>query len=346
MFASRSDKEAPPAVVSVTSPFDLLVRDVRIVFSKLRYFHLLLWPFFTKKPEDELYLQSLPNILSIFRFVFLTSFYTLGWVGAIIIALGFGIAPASVVLLPLAVVLGLITWWILSEEVILEPQIAPGLHRDTKSEERWFFVNGIGVNRNWFNGNSKLLAEMFQRPITPINNKSLGFWLDLVQSIIQRDLEYFTQDGRVCYQVVKDALMEDSVKKIVLLGHSQGGIIVSLVIDRLLAEVPPEKFEKLEVYTFASAANHMNNPGKVIRHMEHYANEYDFVSQIGVLHFHPRSGFRASYAANNAWDGTLFINKGATGHLLNQHYLHKIFNDPLLKENSRLCQYLGGGNPS
>ncbi len=90
----------------------------------------------------------------------------------------------------------------------------------------------------------------------------------------------------------------------VLIVHSQGGIIGSLVIDWLLDEVPRDVLHKLEVYSFASAANHFNNPyrhlqaaqaagvhrkpgpeSKAIRYIEHYANSQDFVSRWGVLTF-------------------------------------------------------------
>jgi hypothetical protein len=55
-----------------------------------------------------------------------------------------------------------------------------------------------------------------------------------------------------------------------------------------------------------------------IRHIEHYANTGDYVSQIGVLHFALNSG------TNNRFMGRLFISP-YSGHLLNSHYLHAMF---------------------
>jgi hypothetical protein len=56
--------------------------------------------------------------------------------------------------------------------------------------------------------------------------------------------------------------------------------------DQLLADFTPERLSKLEVYTFASAANHFSAPltGKCeapFSRVEHFANENDFVSRIG-----------------------------------------------------------------
>ncbi|KAK3062179.1 hypothetical protein LTS18_004667, partial [Coniosporium uncinatum] len=104
--------------------------------------------------------------------------------------------------------------------------------------------------------------------------------------------------------MVKNALMDDENTKVVFILHSQGGIEGGLIVDWLLDEVPQDRLRHLEVYTFGCAANHFNNPfrsleqmkssyasdgnlknTKAIRHIEHYANHGDFVSQFGVLNF-------------------------------------------------------------
>lgn len=52
-----------------------------------------------------------------------------------------------------------------------------------------------------------------------------------------------------------------------------------------------------------------------IRHIEHYANAGDFVSQYGVINY---TGFQ------NRFMGRIFVSE-KTGHLLNQHYLQQMF---------------------
>jgi hypothetical protein len=114
-----------------------------------------------------------------------------------------------------------------------------------------------------------------------------------------------------------------------------------MIIDWLLNEVPQNKLQALEVYTFGNAANHFNNPyrdavssavaskngpadeqyNRAIRHIEHYANNEDFVACWGVLHFTkkmPKDRFQ------NRFMGLVFERPGK-GHQLNQHYLDKMF---------------------
>ena len=133
---------------------------------------------------------------------------------------------------------------------------------------------------------------------------SIGIVFDILQCLIQRDFGYSTNEIRDAYSYVKSNLIEPKHQKVILIVHSQGGIIASLMLDWLLAELPRDALQKLEIYTFASAANHLNNPScvmraqhdgtqeagsdsctKAIRYIEHYANNNDFVSQWGVLNF-------------------------------------------------------------
>ncbi|KKY26163.1 hypothetical protein UCDDS831_g01673 [Diplodia seriata] len=216
--------------------------------------------------------------------------------------------------------------------------------RDIASEhehpdELWIFINGVAVGRYWLQANLDRLARIFGRPITGIHNKTNGLIFDLVQCMIERNLNYSTQDIRDAYKLVKDALMDANRKKVVLILHSQGALQGSLMIDWLLAELSEDILQKLEVYTFGNAANHFNNPAKstahprddedgegrrrkkAIRYIEHYVNDEDMVARWGVLHF---------IHEPNRFMGRLFQRKG-TGHLLNQHYLNYMF--PLGSDN-------------
>lgn len=135
-------------------------------------------------------------------------------------------------------------------------------------------------------------------------------------------------------------LVDPTVKKVVLIGHSQGGIIVSQAIDDLLSQLPARTMAKLEVYTFGSAASHFSNPSLALRsnpstnqtgeqtllrashtkvyltntnqgnhiipHMEHYANEYDLVPRWGVLH-------SVQDVVDMRYAGAIFVRMGASG---------------------------------
>lgn len=162
--------------------------------------------------------------------------------------------------------------------------------------------------------------------------------------LIQRDYNYATEDIRAAFATVKKELSKPDIKKVIFISHSQGGLEASLILDWLAADMPGELLGKLEIYTFGNAANHFNNPEReahhssasgggsqvprahpswrddgIFRHIEHYTNDYDFVSRIGVLNF-------ASWTSNsrNRFKGTVFKER-ARGHLFNQHYMDRMF---------------------
>ena len=168
---------------------------------------------------------------------------------------------------------------------------------------------------------------------------SHGLVFDIIECLIQRCFNYATEDIRTGYAMIKSALLTGGYKKVVLILHSQGGIEGGMIMDWLLAELPADTFCNLEIYSFANAANHFNNPNRnfgqyfhdsmidlrttpaqtpetrCIPYIEHYANSGDFVSLWGVLSF---------AGIPNRYMGEVFIRKG-TGHLLNQHYLDTMF---------------------
>ena len=155
--------------------------------------------------------------------------------------------------------------------------------------------------------------------------------------LIQRAVSYHDLGSRATYDHVKPMLIDPTITKVVLIGHSQGGILVSQAIDDLLSQVPVKTMSKLEVYTFGSAASHFSNPSLTLRpnpaaneqaslklstskvhladacqgdyvipHMEHYANELDIVPRWGVLH-------SVNDVLQTRYAGSIFIRMGASG---------------------------------
>lgn len=117
--------------------------------------------------------------------------------------------------------------------------------------------------------------------------------------------------------------------------------MLSQALDLLFCDVPGNLMSKMEVYTFGSAAGHLNNPtwgsttdikagrddgnqrgkptpGRMIRHIEHYVNSLDMVTRWGIL-------YNVCDVLDNRFAGSIFIRMGATGHMLNQHYLGPMF---------------------
>lgn len=108
--------------------------------------------------------------------------------------------------------------------------------------------------------NLNRLALTFKRPVLGIHNKTSGIIFDVVECLVQRNFGYATSDVRTCFRLLKEVLYDPSKSKVILILHSQGGIVGGMVLDWLLLEMPQDLLSKLEVYTFGNAANHFNNP--------------------------------------------------------------------------------------
>ncbi|KAJ5948361.1 hypothetical protein N7466_001376 [Penicillium verhagenii] len=319
------------------SPLKLLWADLSLVIKYAWALPLLFFPLRLTKTNrlDELYPSPLSGV-SFGTQVFLTLFQVF-----------------FLLSIPVAVVLMIPTVWIFVyiavavtsnymvcmlmlngfRRVLVSQVPVPESHIHVR--ERWFFINGIAGSQYWVQNNLDQLSYTFGRKITGIHNRTAGIVFDLIECLIQRCFSYATNDIRRAYPLIKEALLNPDCDKVVLILHSQGGIEGGLVIDWLLDALPRDILHHLEVYTFANAANHFNNPRRAcktnpdaagsgnfpsrydwsIGYIEHYANSGDVVSWIGVLHF---------ITFPNRYMGRLFIRSGS-GHLLDQHYLDTMF---------------------
>lgn len=120
----------------------------------------------------------------------------------------------------------------------------------THPRERWIFVNGICAGTRWLQENLDMISTIFRRPVTGVHNRTYGLLFDLLECLVQRDFSYMTDDIRIAYNTLKETLLDEDVDKVVLMTHSQGGIIAAAAVDALCVDLPPAAFEKLEIYTF------------------------------------------------------------------------------------------------
>jgi len=99
--------------------------------------------------------------------------------------------------------------------------------------------------------NVDMISETFGRPVTGIHNRTYGAVPDLIQCLIQRSASYSTADTRALCDHLNEILSNKAIQKCVVIAHSQGGIILSIALDTLFADVENSKdFEKMEIYTF------------------------------------------------------------------------------------------------
>lgn len=176
-----------------------------------------------------------------------------------------------------------------------------------EEDEVWYFLNGICTDRNVLRLNGKALANLFGRRVHLMHNPSDGILLDLLECAAGRTMQIMSTLDTSVSRILEDALRR--YRKVVFLVHSQGGIIATGALyqlrDRLTGD-DRHLLEKLEIYTFASAATEMNLEGI---YAEHFYHTHDYVARIGVA------------ASPCQFTGRHFRHR-ASGHLFNTHYLH------------------------
>ena len=221
---------------------------------------------------------------------------------------------------------------------------------DPFPDEAWFFINGIGTDVALLRSHGRLLEALFGRRFELIYNPTDGVMVDLVESVLGRTFDLASEPAAYAYRRLLDALEAEHHRKVVLLAHSQGGIIASNIVRRLIDEgYDTALLEKLEIYTFASAADSMevhaeasDAAGRLVPYVEHFANLDDPIARLGILR-----AFDAETAQR--YCGEVYV-LNRRGHLFNTHYLPELrkraYESPHRgAEESRLYAYLEGARP-
>jgi len=220
---------------------------------------------------------------------------------------------------------------------------------DQFPREAWFFVNGIASDKEMLRLNGIYLAKIFQRPIELIYNPTQGPLTDLLECVVGRTFDFVTSPAAYSLERLSTALSNPEKDRVILIGHSQGGIIVASVVAELIERFSGDRkrLAKLEVYTFASACDHMqvdaelDTPERRVPYIEHFANTGDMVARFGVLE------------EKLPINGKVYT-LDKLGHLLNAHYLPELegaagyaWHDAQgnLHRDARLYEYRNGGTP-
>ena len=242
------------------SPVRFFLRDAVTLVRLLRYIPWLFLPLRSKDKNSELF----PNKRRPWESL-LQGFLAIFEVLLLLLSLpAFVVLPGGILLLIFALV-------VLSIYLLALPLTGPGVSSsnpelipaNTLAEhatECWLFVNGCASGYHTLQRDIDCISCVFGRKVTGIHNKTYGLTADILECLIQRVFDYKTTDTRVAYERIKAVVCDEMVTKVVLIGHSQGGIVISLVLDQLFTELPHSTMSKLEVYTFGSAASHFPNP--------------------------------------------------------------------------------------
>ncbi|TAQ87807.1 hypothetical protein B7494_g3873 [Chlorociboria aeruginascens] len=217
---------------------------------------------------------------------------------------------------------------------------------DDFADERWIFINGSMTSNHQLHTQLSTLYALFCRPMIGIHNPTYGLTIDILSHLLTHLLPNSSTQSAL-YTNLREHLLNPSIRKVVVLAHGTGASILSCTLDRLHANLPPSYIDKIEIYTFGSAASHLNNPQldnvaeriakkdgiaplnrmedceRVIPHIEHYALQYDLLACNGILH-HTRSVLDTRFC------GRVFVLSPPSTHqgfLFSTHYLSLLFPD-------------------
>lgn len=178
--------------------------------------------------------------------------------------------------------------------------------QDAISDEVWFFINGITVDRDFVDSNGLALSKLIGgKKVSVLHNPTQGFATDVVEAIIERS---FNIKQNITLQIsgILIAALKHGVK-VRIVAHSQGAIILASALEIMVKSYGNGIFKNVEVYTFGAALDRLIHIDGLF--CEHFANENDFVARVSTI----------AYDRDIA--GTTYVRKGARGHLLNSHYI-------------------------
>ena len=194
------------------------------------------------------------------------------------------------------------------------------------------YVNGIMSNRNVVELNRKYLSNLLDnKPVNVMHNVTDSLISDLIECLIGKLTNDLTEAAAVLLHTLCKKMLDPEISKIILIGHSQGTIIISNVLKNLyrLGLDKELYLKKLEIYCFANCATKMNYIINELPYMEHFANNNDYVAALGCNCGNDIKDIISI-------DGKKFIKK-KSGHMLNTHYIDNFKND---FPKSRLNTYI------
>lgn len=336
------------------SPMRLFAEDCYLLMKNLRSFPNIFLPLRETKP-----LPGVPKVSLIYGHT------VVGLLSVIQIPLLLAALPTALILPGWLTggltAVGTTLMWLLARSswgpLTVESQV-DGV-KDKFKNEYWLFVNGIATSHAQLQSTVNNLSATFGRPVTGVHNQSWGIPGDLIECLIQRSFFYDTQDVRVATAAIQKAIEDDAITKVVILAHSQGGLIVSLVLDHLYVSMPSESFKKLEIYTFGSAASYFHNPLSKAVHSESISpvarktlaksasdtlalERTDLASAqlripnrlVPIIEHYvngrdlvPKWGvlYHILLKKGSDYSGRVFVHERQSGHLFDQHYLSIMF---------------------
>lgn len=117
---------------------------------------------------------------------------------------------------------------------------------DPTPDQAWFFLNGIGTDRQVLMLNAAYLTELFGRPLTLLHDPTCSLLSDLVECTFGQGSEGVCEAARMAFAPIYVALKEPRCTRVVLLAHSQGSVVAAVLLWLLRALYPPGAQEVLD----------------------------------------------------------------------------------------------------
>ncbi|RKK12521.1 hypothetical protein BFJ66_g16401 [Fusarium oxysporum f. sp. cepae] len=206
--------------------------------------------------------------------------------------------------------------------------------------EKWLFINGIANEFVWFQHSCDKIRDTFKREVKGIYNRSDGILWDLIEccgehsaATVKNDLIERTRSSKAAQDILEQELRDalwpvdrSAPDKVVMIAHSQGCLLLRLVLQTLVNEKPRgsqkrrDMKERLRVFTFGNPSidwsfidETKQSLSEYAKITEHFAHKADFVAMLGVVtHRHDQdSGYD---------DISVFYSTDGKGHLFGAHY--------------------------
>ncbi|KAK3305596.1 uncharacterized protein B0T15DRAFT_555878 [Chaetomium strumarium] len=229
----------------------------------------------------------------------------------------------------------------------------PGSPQNYK--ETWLFVNGIANEHVWFRRSCDKIKKRFKTDVTGVYNRSDGILWDFIEctgerspaaaeashSLIQRTDSSMKAQNALDQELKRALSVRDDNHKVVVIAHSQGCLLLRLVLQALVnrpegvselrerTETMEIMRKSLNVFTFGNpsvdwcvvddsdARRSVVPLSNFVLCTEHFAHATDFVARLGVMR-HGRGTQGAITSGYNA--ESVFRSKDGRGHLFGAHY--------------------------
>ena len=117
---------------------------------------------------------------------------------------------------------------------------------DPTPDQAWFYLNGIGADRQVLMLNAAYLTDLFGRPLTLLHDASCSLLSDLAECAFGKGSDGVCEAARMAFAPIYVALKQPRCRRVVLLAHSQGSAVTSVLLWLLRGLYPPTAAELLD----------------------------------------------------------------------------------------------------